>query len=551
VGRYIDDGGGHFRIEYRHPLGGVDSSAPPQFIDGSNVVEATNMLVRNGQYTPAIPSLLTSVGLPTDELLVGFGELPFLGGNGNAGQYDPVGIFAVTWKTVATVATISVWQADDITGGWHKLGSLTDKGTNFGRLTYITINQVVYFSAPGMSSIFQLSLPVGSVIAFFNYTLLTANLGCNYLGEMSGRLIAINVWQFDTPSSTVINYPYQVAWSADSEQYGLWDVLNLAGNPTGAGFNNLPDVEDVLTGSQFIGSTAYLYRQQGITEMSPLNSGIDPFAFNHMWASQKGVGCPFDNTMSQYGSEGAFVSDTDIYTMGLGGLQTIAGTAKQAIYRDIYASRRPGFALITPLVINGEPELSYILLLQQPAAGGTFLNIFWVYSYVSKLWTKMEFVLSDTVIAKDCRTVYKYILDGITPIINATYNQPVWAFQSGINEPQFYTITSSPAAVDTLSELVFPVELIAPFRDIAIDSIIIYTPSTDGSSIELFINGIAFTPIDTSTPSNQDTGYFRSFWTSKTTSNTFRCPQLTLRVAGTAPIGHVTIYGSQTPSRPQ
>ncbi|HEY1644801.1 MAG TPA: hypothetical protein VGF75_00260, partial [Candidatus Saccharimonadales bacterium] len=329
MGRYIDDGQNHFRIEYRTPLGGIDSSAPPQFIDGGNLVNCTNILVRNGQYTPAQPQPLSSTGLPTNEALIGFGSLPFLGGNGSVVQYDPTGIFAVTLSGTAGALTIKAYQADDITGGWVNIGTQTDLGSGpIGRLTYVTINQVVYFSAPGLTSIYSLSLVTGSITFEFQLGVLTTALGCSYLGEMNGRLIAINVWQFVMGTGTV-NFPYQVAWSAAGEQYGVWNVLDGSGNPTGAGFNNLPDVEDVLTGSQFIGPTAYLYRQQGITEMTPLNSGIDPFDFNHLWASEHGIGCPFDNTMSQYGSEGAFISDVDVFTMGLAGINQIGGVAKQ------------------------------------------------------------------------------------------------------------------------------------------------------------------------------------------------------------------------------
>jgi hypothetical protein len=548
VGRYIDDQDGHFRIEYRAPFGGIDSSAPPQFIDGSSLVDCNNILIRDGQLTPAQPQLMTSVGLPTDEALIGFGELPFLSGTGSTTQYDPAGIFAITVSGTAGAIVVKAYQAGDITGGWINIGSQTDSAIGpIGRLTFITINQIVYFSAPGLTQIYSLSLVPGSVTFEFQLLILTSVLGCDYIAEMNGRLIAMNVWQL-VSGPAITNFPYQIAWSADSEQYGIWNVLDMSGNPTGAGFNNLPDVEDVITGAQFIGSTAYIYRQQGITEMTGLNSGIDPFDFNHMWASQKGIGCPFDGTMSQYGSEGAFVSDTDIFTMGLGGIGQIGGVAKQAIYKDIYTSKRPGFGLVTPLVVNGEPEICYIIALQQPT-GSNYLNIFWVYSYVSKQWTRLSFTTANTLGLIDCRTIYKYLLDGTTPETNATYNQPVWAFQAAGAVPQFYTLPDPPSTTGTVATLVFPVELIAPFRDITIDAIATWTPATAGSIIHS-IKGTAYQTVSPPTDNDENTGYYQSFLNTKSAALTYRCPQLSTQITGQAPIGHIVLYGSQTPSRP-
>ncbi|HEY1645813.1 MAG TPA: hypothetical protein VGF75_05590, partial [Candidatus Saccharimonadales bacterium] len=198
------------------------------------------------------------------------------------------------------------------------------------------------------------------------------------------------------------------------------------------------------------------------------------------------------------------------------------------------------------------PELCYILLLQQPAAGSNFLNIFWVYSYVSKVWTRMTLLLSNTLGIRDCRTIYKYLLDGSTPTINATWNQPVWGFQASAAAPVFYTMPDPPSASNTASQLVFPVELIAPLRDVTVDCVVLWTPLTDGSTITPSINGTAYQQVVTNVPDAQGgtTQYFRSFPNTKTPANTFKSPQLTINTVGSAPLGHIVIYGSQTPSRP-
>jgi hypothetical protein len=557
MGRFIDDGENHFRIEYRTPIGGVDTSAPPQFIDGSKLIRASNVLIRDGAYTPstALPLAWGAAGSynPTFDF-IGFGELPFIGTSGG-GQYNAAGYFYITATYSGGNATVTAWQGGDLTDGVLNIGSVTLPclGT-LGRLTFITINQVVYLSAPGLTGILQLTLVIGSVTFAFQLSLLTANLGCSYLREMNGRLLAMNVWQVDPgPPSIVINFPYQVAWSADSEQYGIWDVLDGSGNPTGAGFNNLPDVEDVITGAVFEGPTGYIYRQQGITEVVGLNSGIQPFQFEHLWASYKGIGTVYPNTLDQYGSESAFLSDGDVYSMGVQGLTPISGTAKQAIYATLYASNNNAFGLMCPVTYNGEPEMYYILIMQPiTPVLGAFQTIYWMYSYTSKEWTQFLLVNGPLQPIKDVRAMQKLLADGVTNANLATGILPVFAAQTPNSVPHFYYLPDPANSSSTISNLVFPLELIAPFRDVTIDGIAVYTPQEDGSTIALSINGVAYQTITVDGISNQCVeGYYKSFKSDESAASTFQnSVQLTMQIIGTAQVGHIVLYGTQTPSRP-
>lgn len=554
MGRYIDDGENHFRIEYRTPLGGVDSSAPPQFIEGNKLVQAANAIIREGFYTPIVPVLVGWSGDSTYNPIrdfIGFGELPFIGVSGT--QYNSAGYFFITATYSGNNATLIAWQASDLVGSTPvNIGTVTlPCFQSLGRLTFITINQVVYFSAPGLTGICQIQAVPGSPTFAFAMTLLTNFLGCSYLREMSGRLIAMNVWQ--VVSTVPTNFPYQIAWSADSQQYGIWNVLDISGNPTGAGFNNLPDVEDVITGATFIGPTGYIYRQQGISEVTGLNSGIQPFDFNHLWASYKGIGCPYGNSLDQYGSESAFVSDNDIYSFGTAGLMSISGSAKQAIYADIVSSNNNIYGLMCPIQFDGEPEMYYILILQPlTAIGGQFSTIFWLYSYATKEWTQTLFGIGNFTPMKDARAMQKFLTDGVTNASLASGILPVFVVQAPNLNPKFYYFPDPTAISSTRMQLVFPVELVAPFRDVTIDSIVVYTPDTDGSFIEPSINGVSYQTIVADGVSNQYSGgYYKSFPSIENPSNTFQNLQLSMTVAGTAQVGHVVLYGTQIPSRPQ
>lgn len=557
MGNLVDEGEGHFRIDYAQPFAGVDSSAPPYFINPSSITDDSyNVVIKDGKYLltqfEQVP-LAGSGSFPVSNKLLGFGELPFIGVTG-IGQYQDAGYFLITASASGGNTTINAYQGGNLQGGFSFIGSATVPSNGLpDRLTYVIINQVVYLSAPNLTAILQLTLVPGSITFAFTLSILTTYLGCSFLGELSGRLMAFNVWQYSIgPPSAVNNFPYQVAWSADSEQYGIWNPLDISGNPTGAGFNNIPDCEDVITGFQMEGPTCYVYRQQGITEISPLNSGIQPFDFNHLWASKKGIGSIYSNSMSQYGSEGAFLSDSDVYTMGLGGLQPIGGNAKNAIFKTLYASNNNVFGLVLPLTLNNAPELCYLLMMQSltPDSGGFYEAIFWIYGYETKVWTKLLLPFGTFQTPCDCRALYNYTIDTGVLTNSAPYLKPVFAFQLTGSVPTFWTIHNQPKTpVSTI--IFFPVEMIAPFREVTIDGIVFATGASDaGSNINCMINGQNFSLIQTGTTPNDPPGFYKAYPPNNAPSITVRNPQLELSISGTSHVNYVSIYGTQVPSRP-
>lgn len=555
MGNLVDEGEGHFRIDYSTPFAGIDSSAPPYFINPSAITDCTNVLVRDGRYFLSkweqIP-LAGSGVFPTSNTLLGFGELPFIGITG-AGQYQSAGFFLITASASGGNATINAYQGGNLQGGFSFIGSVTVPSNGIpGRLTYVIINQVVYLSAPGLTAILQLKLVPGSIVFAFTLSTLTTYLGCSFLGELSGRLLAFNTWQYSVgPPSAVNNFPYQVAWSADSQQYGIWNPLDISGNPTGAGFNNIPDVEDVITGFQMEGPTCYVYRQQGISEISPLNSGIQPFDFNHLWASKKGIGSIYPNSMSQYGSEGAFLSDSDVYTMGLSGLQPIGGLAKNAIFKSLYSNNVNVFGLVCPLTINNAPELCYILMMQAlTISSGVWNYTFWIYGYETKTWTKLLITSLVFLAPCDCRALYNYSTDTGVNSFSAPYLKAVFALQATGTVPLFFTINNAPATpVSAL--LTFPIEMIAPFREVTVDGLCFATnPSDTGSTINLSINGQGFSTITTGTTINDPPGFYKAYPPNNLPSMTVRNPQLTMSIVGTSHMSYAGIFGTQVPHRP-
>lgn len=105
-----------------------------------------------------------------------------------------------------------------------------------------------------------------------------------------------------------------------------------------AGVNDFIDCPDIITGLMTLGRKGYVFRQDGITELTATGRGIAPFDFNHLWASQNGIGNVYPFTIAQYGNMGIFISFEQLYQITPGGMQAIGAGARDAILADLAMS---------------------------------------------------------------------------------------------------------------------------------------------------------------------------------------------------------------------
>lgn len=358
-------------------------------------------------------------------------------------------------------------------------------------LTWYAVNGIVYFTGLGLGAIYAYT--PGALIS--TVTLLTNYVGGAYLGELNGRLICLCCDQIVAGLYSYL--PYQVAWSASSGNYSQWNPF-VGGLVTGAGFNNLPDVADEITGFFMIGPTGYIIRKQGITEMTPLNSGIQPFDFNHMWASQKGIGSVYPNTVTQYGSLGSFLADTGIFTLGYGGINQIEGLFWAEINRfidSLFATAVTPNVLqflptagLVPLYINNERKLSMVLYI--PTQDG----IIFIGDPATKEWNEIScWRNSDASLTNIFCVSNKAFLsvgsDQSVACISAVFPT------AGIPSPnqlvlftlddtiQLPTVITLPPFFDNSPFCLFPVEEVMMNRDITVDAIAL-TGDADVSGID-------------------------------------------------------------------
>jgi hypothetical protein len=194
--------------------------------------------------------------------------------------------------------------------------------------------------------------------------------GAYFLGILASSLLLLNTIENGS------NFAQRVRWSPSGIP-NIWDPnVNI-----GAGFEDLLDTPDSITGCMFVGSTGLIARSNGTTEMSIGSSGINPFVFNHFWASEHGIGNIFPFSMDQYGPIGMFISQDDIYEYSLGGFKDVGGGARDAIFNDLANTNGNPAAAMVPVYQNNYVYLQYVLLIP---LGNNMRS--WRYSLKDKSW---------------------------------------------------------------------------------------------------------------------------------------------------------------------
>lgn len=199
--------------------------------------------------------------------------------------------------------------------------------------------------------------------------------GAYFLIELNAQLL-----MFSTLEGTVSGFqafPQRIRW-CPSGIPTIWDPnVNI-----GAGFNDSLDVPDSFTGAMTVGTTAFAFRNNGITEITSTGIGINPFNFNHLWASDRGIGNIFPFGYASYGPLGIFIANDDVYNVSLGGFKKIGGKARDAIFSDLSVTTGIPIGSIVPYYSLGYVYNHYRLAI--PLGNNTRV---WDYNIEDESWT--------------------------------------------------------------------------------------------------------------------------------------------------------------------
>jgi hypothetical protein len=375
------------------PYGGLNVQTPENLIGPSYTPQASNFLFRNGELRSR-----NNFGnyLPGPD-----GQNPILGVGSFLSKNQVWHTFCFTINGLYQLMVNA--QAVIQQGGnpWQRLGGpLLSSGNPVDWRTFQSI--LYYTNGSGHLSAWDGSNPapltdVAATGATFplpnNYT--GTAFSSLFLGELDSHMIMAYVTETSYTSGAitgVTNFPQRIRWSnigfnpSGAGAFGS-NLGTVAGtfDPTisvNAGLNDFLDVTDIITGMMFLGRMGYIFRQNGITEMDPTGNGTAPFDFNHLWASEHGIGNVYPSSIAQYGSYGMFVASDNIYQVSPGNVQAVGGGARDAIMLDLSNAAAPPTAVIIPSYAVYRVYLSYQLFIPQNN-GNTNM---WIYSFEDNNW---------------------------------------------------------------------------------------------------------------------------------------------------------------------
>lgn len=197
------------------------------------------------------------------------------------------------------------------------------------------------------------------------------SVGGFFLAELDSHLLLANIVAADTVTSYA--FPQRLWWSASGIPKETGTVPgNDAWDPsvnTSAGYNDFLDCPDNITGLATVGIQGYVFREAGITQFTPSGNGLLPFTFDHLWASNRGVGNVYPWSIAQYGPYLCFISIEQIYQIGINSFAPIGGMAREAILRDLAAATGRPTANIIGNFILSYSHFGYLISI--PQAFGT------------------------------------------------------------------------------------------------------------------------------------------------------------------------------------
>ena len=231
------------------------------------------------------------------------------------------------------------------------------------------------------------------------------NIATTYVGGKCFGVLDDYLLQFNTNSTGQGINANMVNWSGP----GLFTTWDPSVNRT-AGFNQLPAVEDELTGFVSLASTGLLLSRKSLVQLNPTGIAIGPFQFTVLWTSVLGQGLSIPETLVQYGQTAFLTTDAGVYTVGTSGLSDISGAAKTAIMTSL-ANAGYVFNSLNPTICGGfilyfnntaYPTPRYVVVGINNS--GDFNGVTtWIFDPTTGIWTQLETPIDGAGAGQSCR----------------------------------------------------------------------------------------------------------------------------------------------------
>lgn len=322
---------------------------------------------------------------------------------------------------------------------------------------------VAYISIYGTSTLYTYTPQVSYVVA----TTFTAG---QFIDIFDEYMLQLNC------NSTVDGIqPTLVSWSSPDE-FSTWDP---SVNRT-AGFQALTSVEDYISGFVAVDNVGYIFKREGVTQITATGVAIQPFNFTTYWNSVAGQGLIFPGTLKQYGRYVFLVTDSSVYLFYGGTFTPIDEPARSAIYNS-FNQNPPLNAAPNSLIsagfsiypFNDKTPIAEYMFIAATNASVSGNIVFWFYNVEFKTWTTLTRSISDL--------LGEYVTDATNIVVVSI--QTVTAFLNYVNGSMLTSISNLPT---NITYITFSYSIGATaYRQTFIYYNLVNSPSADVTSITI------------------------------------------------------------------
>lgn len=353
----------------------MDASSSPLSLSPDTLAQSMGYRIRDGKLYAQFKTIAGPGALPDNNPV--FGINSFIDSN----------------RVQHTVALSNAGNIYQLLLGWTGQGTTHDWSSSlvpvsipnwyYDKPAFYTFKNVLYMSSGNYL------LSWDGLAASTTFSVASSVAGSVYLKTITNRLIMgfTNEGVVGTPAG----YPTRIRWSA-TNQPTVWDPdVNID-----AGFIDLDDIGDGISGLICIGTTLLILSPTCIKVMTPTGNGALPFSFDNFWLAPYGVGCTMPQTADSFGATGFFVGQDNIYAVTLNGIQAIGTPIADYFFSTLANLTQNGSSLsapnvfvygrVVPVNINGIVDVFYNLYLSAQYSNGNGISYVFSYDLNRNLW---------------------------------------------------------------------------------------------------------------------------------------------------------------------
>lgn len=281
------------------------------------------------------------------------------------------------------------------TGSGYTAGTkATTGGAGTGATILITVSSIISLGGANSTGLPYAVLKVNNRVYFCNGSIplsyIDGEVDFKISGNVPGacRFLTVNqahmigaVWTEPAPNQPGGQFfPNRVRWS-DSGNFDNWDESTLDST---AGVDDLINVPDSISGLSTIGVSSYLYRTNGISQMTATGSAVSPFSITNFSQSPVGEGCAYPYSLTSHNNVDRFIGNYDVWAFdGTNFTPLMDGKCNAKFFADLQgAAGGPVRGMITTVLDNGFQYLGYVVTIP-----GT--NFAWILNIAEGSWNRM------------------------------------------------------------------------------------------------------------------------------------------------------------------